>query len=128
MSGASDHIAFKFQGVQLQMIEPDFTTLCAPCRLMIQKYGFQHTFLITAGLRTLSFLPIVPLLVNACSRVVHGAHIGTIFAYENMLFKVALACTLLVFRSRRVPARQHVKTRCQLTVCGGKLWSLMPAA
>mmetsp|Transcript_10910 Transcript_10910/g.32698 ORF Transcript_10910/g.32698 Transcript_10910/m.32698 type:complete len:477 (-) Transcript_10910:470-1900(-) len=30
--------------------------------LMIQKYGFQHTFLITAGLRTLSFLPIVPLL------------------------------------------------------------------
>lgn len=35
---------------------------CCSCRLLIEKYGFEWTFVITAGIKSLSFLFLVPML------------------------------------------------------------------
>lgn len=33
-----------------------------PCRLLIERFGYANTFLITAGLKVIAYLPLVPLL------------------------------------------------------------------
>ena len=32
------------------------------CRLLIERFGYQNTFLITAALKLIAYLPLVPLL------------------------------------------------------------------
>ena len=33
-----------------------------PCRLLIERFGYPNTFLITAGLKLVAYLPLIPLL------------------------------------------------------------------
>lgn len=37
---------------------------CVAHRVMIEQYGFQSTFMVSAGLKLLSALPVFPLLVG----------------------------------------------------------------
>jgi len=38
------------------------------CRLLIERYGFEKTFLITASIKSLSYFALVPLLPLVCPR------------------------------------------------------------
>ena len=38
------------------------TLLLALCRLLIERFGYQNTFLITAALKLIAYIPLVPLL------------------------------------------------------------------
>ena len=39
-----------------------FEQLVCPGRLLIERFGYPDTFLITAGLKAIAYLPLVPLL------------------------------------------------------------------
>ena len=39
-----------------------FEQLVHPCRLLIERFGYPNTFLITAALKLVAYLPLVPLL------------------------------------------------------------------
>lgn len=38
------------------------TDLLVACRLLIERYGYQTTFLITAALKAVAYVPLIPLL------------------------------------------------------------------
>lgn len=48
-------------GVAASWLLANLAVLCR-CRLLIEHFGYQNTFLITAALKLIAYLPLIPLL------------------------------------------------------------------
>ena len=85
---------------------------CCACRLLIEKYGFERTFVITAGIKSLSFLFLVPMLGlvpdGVCRTRRNGAlwPVPIVFAGEERLRRPLLGGIAVAAGSDSVPVTE----------------------
>ena len=59
---------------QLASLDSMLSSRWSSCRLLIERFGYSNTFLITAGLKLIAYLPLVPLLAFVDDGVLRIRH------------------------------------------------------